>query len=83
MTTALSYKMSSNDYYGALNRRFDARMRKLFKISKRGIFPRMYWNAMKRAFCTYGTHKEVFNTSQVMHMSNRAFYDRMKVELCV
>lgn len=75
---------SSNDYYGALNRRFDARMRKLFKMSKKEIFPRFFWNRELRKFVRYGgKNTEVFNTSQIMHMSNRAFYDRMKVELCV
>ncbi len=73
------YKMSSNDYYGALNRRFDARMKKLSRISEKTLFPRIHWSTGTNSWRKYGIDKEVFNTSQIMYMPNRVFYERIKL----
>ena len=63
----MKYYLSSNDYYGALNRRFDCRMRKLHKIKN------LVWDKDEYAFIRYG---KLFCTgAEIMNMPNRVFYE--------
>jgi hypothetical protein len=68
----MTYSLSSNDYYGALNRRFDARIKKLHKISKRLS---LFWDQKRYAFVRHG--KTILSGTQIMNMPNRAFYDEV------
>jgi hypothetical protein len=74
--------MSSNDYYGALNRRFDGRMKRLSRIAKRqkleGCWGCIrYINADNR--WVVGANARVLLTNtQVMNMPNRVYSDLLR-----
>ena len=72
----MNYYISSNDYYGALNRRFDARMKKLARMSKHLNF---YYNKELKAWVKYGyTNAKIWLTrTHVMYMPNRVFYNEL------
>ncbi len=69
----MQYNLSSNDFYGALNRRFDARLRKLSRYGLLGKDCGGY----ETPYDANIQRKPVVCRVGIMNMSNRAYAERM------
>jgi len=69
----MQYNLSSNDYYAALNRRFDDRLRKLRRYNLLGKDCGGYATSFEASRVI----KPVVCRVALMNMSNRCYYERM------